>query len=137
MTDFHKALYGFWSGFTSGGKAIPAFLTGHVPKDTPFPYITFEVVEGTFLSNNILTAFGWFKAESGQNINATVSAFLDSVGEAIPTEGTILPIVDGYAVLSPNSSNFLSYVTDQDDRDIVGGRVSYEINYYLYGERSK
>lgn len=130
MTDFHKALYGFWSGFTSGGKAIPAFLTGHVPKDTPFPYITFEVVEGTFLSNNILTAFGWFKAESGQNINATVSAFADQVKAAIPPQGKRLNAGCGLVLLYPNDGTFLSYESEPDNRDIIGARVSYEIHYY-------
>lgn len=137
MTDFHKALYTFWSGFFSSGKSIPAYLSGHVPPKTPFPYITFEVVEGDFLSDNILTAFGWFKAESGGNVNADAADFLDSVEAAIPQEGAVLPVGEGYAVLCPNGSNFLSYETDPEDRDIVGGRVSYEIHYYLLRERKK
>ena len=137
MTEFHKALYTFWSGFSSGGKPIPAYLSGHVPPKTPFPYITFEVVEGDFFSGNILTAFGWFKAESGGNVNAEVANFLDSVEAAIPKEGAVLPVGEGYAVLCPNGSNFLSYETDPENRDIVGGRVSYEIHYYLLSERKK
>lgn len=137
MTEFHKTLYTFWSGFSSGGKPIPAYLSGHVPSKTTFPYITFEVVEGDFFSGNILTAFGWFKAESGGNVNAEVANFLDSVEAAIPPGGTVLPVGEGYAVLCPNGSNFLSYETDPENRDIVGGRVSYEIHYYLLTERKK
>ena len=137
MTGFHKALYTFWSGFSSGGKPIPAYLSGHVPSKTTFPYITFEVVEGDFFSGNILTAFGWFKAESGGNVNAEVANFLDSVEAAIPPGGTVLPVGEGYAVLCPNGSNFHSYETDPENRDIVGGRVSYEIHYYLLTERKK
>ena len=137
MTEFHKALYTFWSGFSFNGKSIPAYLSGHVPSKTQFPYITFEVVEGDFFSGNILTAFGWFKAESGGNVNAEVANFLDSVEAAIPPGGTVLPVGEGYAVLCPNGSNFLSYETDPENRDIVGGRVSYEIHYYLLTERKK
>ena len=105
MTGFHKALYTFWSGFSSGGNPIPAYLSGHVPPKTPFPYITFEVVEGDFLSGNILTAFGWFKAESGGNVNADAADFLDSVEAAIPQEGTVLPVGEGYAfsALAPST----------------------------------
>ena len=137
MTGFHKALYTFWSGFSSNGKSIPAYLSGHVPPKTTFPYITFEVVEGEFFSGNILTAFGWFKAESGGNVNAEVANFLDSVEAAIPKEGAVLPVGEGSAVICPNGSTFVSYETDNENRDIVGGRVSYEIHYYLLSERKK
>lgn len=130
MTDVHKTLYDFWMGFTDDGQPIPAYLTGHVPDKTPFPYITFEVVEGDFLGGNVLTAFCWLKADNGYNVNAHAAAFLDQVKKAISRFGTILKAGDGYIAMYPNPSGFLSYVDDQTNRDIVGARVSYEILYF-------
>lgn len=130
MTDVHKALYDFWMGFTDDGQPIPAYLTGHVPDKTPFPYITFEVVEGAAFGVTFLTAFGWFRAENGYNVNAHASAFLDQAKKAIPPQGTRINAGDGFVCLYPNDAGFLSYVDDQENRDIRGARVSYEIHYY-------
>lgn len=130
MTDLHKALYQFWSGFSSDGKPLPVYLKGHVPANTAFPYITFEVVEGGAFGSTVLTAYGWFKAESGLNVNEQIAAFLDQVKAAIPPGGVKLRSGAGVAILYPNSSGFLSRMDDETNRDITAGRVSYEIYYY-------
>lgn len=127
----HQALYAFWQGFTDDGEKIPAYLSGHVPDHTPFPYVTFEVVEGDFLGETVLTAFGWFEAKSGYNVNAHAAAFLDQVKKAITRFGVVVKAGDGHLALYPNPSGFLSYVDDETNRDIVGARVSYEILYFV------
>ena len=75
MTEFHQALLAFWQGFSDGGKPIQAYLSGHVPSNTPFPYITFEVVEGAPFGRTVLTAYGWFRAVSGYNVNSHAAGY--------------------------------------------------------------
>lgn len=130
MTDFHQALLAFWQGFSDGDKSIPAHLSGHVPPNTPFPYITFEVVEGAPFGRTVLTAYGWFKAVSGYNVNSHAAAFADEVKAAIPPQGKRIKAGSGMVMLFPNDAGFISYQTDQTDKDVVGARISYEIHYY-------
>ena len=130
MTGFHKALYTFWSGFSSSGKSIPAYLSGHVPSKTTFPYITFEVVEGAPFGRTVLTAYGWFRAVSGYNVNSHAAAFADAVKAAIPPQGKRIKAGSGMVMLFPNDAGFISYQTDQTDKDVVAARISYEIHYY-------
>ena len=106
MTEFHQALLAFWQGFSDGDKPLPAYLSGHVPSNTPFPYITFEVVEG---------------APFGRT---------DAVTGAIPPQGKRLKAGSGMVMLFPNDAGFISYQTDQTDKDVVGARIAYEIHYY-------
>lgn len=123
MTYVHKALYAFWASF-----GIPAYLTGHVPDEATLPYITFEVVDGEPFSSNFLTAFVWVKQDGTGN--ETRAKYLDRIREAIPADGTQLYLPDGMLMLYRNGSSFLSYYDDPEDDTILGGRVSYQVNYY-------
>lgn len=125
ISDVHRALYAFWSSF-----GIPAFLSGKVPDNTTFPYITFEVLDGESLSKNVLTAFVWCKAESGENVNAQRASYLDRIAEAIPENGAVVYLREGMLALYRNESGFLSYYDDPNDGSVVGGRVSYQVNFY-------
>lgn len=125
MTGLHRALYGFWSSF-----GMEAYLTGHVPKAAGYPYVTFEASEGAAFGKTYLTAFAWYKAASGENVNARRAAFLDAVRDRIGPGGLRL---DGDGVLCaiyPNEVNFLSYYDDPEDADVAGARVSYRMDYY-------
>ena len=130
MTEFHQALLAFWQGFSDGDKPIPAYLSGHVPTNTQFSYITFEVVEGAPFGRTVLTAYGWFKAVSGYNVNSHAAAFADAVKAAIPTQGKRMKAGNGMVMLFPNDAGFISYQTDQTDKDVVAARISYEIHFY-------
>lgn len=133
MTDLHRALYAFWHERfkTMDGAPVPAYLTGHVPDTAAFPYLTFEVVQGAAFSLSFLTATVWLRAQSGVNVNAQRAHILDQVAVAIPHGGARLDVGGGAVSLYRNDGNFLSYVTDEDDPSVVGGRISYQINYYL------
>ena len=130
MTEFHQALLAFWQGFSDGGKPIQADHSGHVPPNTPFPYITFEVVDGAPFGSTVLTAYGWFKSVSGYNVNSHAAAFADAVKAAIPPQGKRIKVGSGMVMLFQNDAGFISYQTDQTDKDVVGARVSYEIHFY-------
>ena len=126
MTDFHKALNGFWAQF-----GMPIFLTGHVPKEQEPPYITMDIVEGAALCTSSLTATGWFNA-SGQEADAQRTAFLEAVRLAIPPGGIKLTKGSMAALLYPNNENFLSYCYNPNDDTVTGGKVTYDVRYLTY-----
>lgn len=130
MTDFVKALHAFWSQF-----GMPAYQQDQVPPFQEFPYITYEAFESAPYTRNVTLARAWFAQRMGESVNVQVGAFLDQVKRAIPPQGVKLSTEDGFFVLSPNGAAFLSFETDpdtlEDGRQIVSGRVSYEIAYYL------
>ena len=130
MTSYHQALTAFWSKFTSGGNAVTAYLSGHVPDNAPFPYITFDVAKPDAMGAIPLTAFNWHQAESGKNVNAERAALLDQIADAIPVQGVRLPFAGGFAVLDRNQANFQSYYDDPEDPAIVGGRTSYIVRFF-------
>lgn len=120
MTDVHQALYRFWSSF-----GVPAYLSGHVPDGASVPYITFEVGDGEPFSSTFLVAIVWAAD------NATRAALLDKIAEAIGADGTTIAL-DGGGMLAlyRNAGGFMSYYDDPEDKTILGGRVSYQVNFY-------
>lgn len=125
MTALHKALYAFWSSF-----GLPAFLAGHVPKEQGFPYVTFEVSEGAAFGRTFLTAVAWYQEESGANVNAQRSSFLDAVKTRIGPGGLRLDSGGAFCAIYPNDAEFLSYYDDPEDDKVHGARVSYQIDFY-------
>ena len=130
MTGLHQALYSFWSQFSYGGEAIPAYLTGHVPEGAAFPYFTFDVTDSRAFSTAVVTATVWCHASSGINVNAQRAAILDSIDRALPEADLRLDFPGGFAMLRRGSGDFHSYITDEDDQSIVGGVTRCEITAY-------
>lgn len=124
MRDINEALYQFWSGF-----GVPAYRAGRVPTDAEYPYITFEVVAGGFGSRTILTAHNWHKAPGA---TAAAADILDAIAREIPDSGFLMPVEGrGYLAIYRNGGEFQSYVKDQEDPDVIGGRTSYEAHFFL------
>lgn len=132
MTEVHQALYGFWSQFAYNNNPIPAYLSGKVPDNAVFPYITFNVQEGDIFSATFLTAQVWVKAGSGINANAVRATIMDDIRRAIPMQGTRIDHDGGYMTIFRNASTFMSYEDDQEDASVIGGRISYEVHFYTY-----
>ena len=130
MTGLHQAIYRFWAQFTYGGEAIPAYLTGHVPEGAAFPYFTFDVTDSRAFSTAVVTATVWCHASSGINVNAQRAAILDSVDRALPEADLRLDFPGGFAMLRRGSGDFHSYITDEDDRSVVGGVTRCELTAY-------
>lgn len=131
MKSLHQLLYNFWNQFSYGGESIPAYYAGMVPNDATFPYITFSVSRGEAFSQGINTAFVWFRRENGESPLPKCAAVLDSVARAIPYAGVLLKTEEGAAAIYRNGLDWLSYMQDGEDPDVFGGRISYQINYYL------
>ena len=130
MTGIHQALYAFWSQFSYDGSPIPAYLQGHVPEDAAFPYITFDVASGRAFATSVVTATVWCLAESGVNVNAQRASILDSIDRALPEADLRIDIPGGFVVLRRGSGDFHSYITDEDDKSVVGGITRCELTVY-------
>lgn len=141
MKELHKALYRFWSSFIWNGRSIPAFPAGRVPDKQPFPYFTFEVVEGSYFSTTVSTSFIWCQApkDGSYNVQAQRSEILDMVAKAIPESGSLLRFEGGAVILMRNPVTFLSYydppIEDEESptaEPVIGGRISCEQRCYIY-----
>lgn len=132
-TALHKAIFAFWQGFTVNGKEMPVYYTGRVPTDEKtddkalLPYITFEAVDLPPFGQTVLTATAWLK---GVDALTDAATFFDQVKEKLPHQGARCLCEGGMLALYPNEANFLSIMTDPNDREIIGARVSYEAYYY-------
>ena len=128
VSDVHTALQGFWSKF-----GIPAYVNGHVPPDAAFPYITYEVINGDALTETVSSAVCWYeinrKTGDYATANAARATMLNSISVAIPAEGAVIPLAVGYLILRRNNANWQSYYDDPNDPYIIGGRISYIIEY--------
>lgn len=128
MTEFHKALMTFWQQF-----GVPVFLAGCVDDQTAFPYITVNIVDGDLLGDTILTATSWHRRNPANSWTVAMTErlnIMDAVQSAIPVGGRFLTFPGGYAILRRNVANFISYVVDDVDPNVIGGRVSYEVQYF-------
>ena len=128
MTEFHKALMAFWQSF-----GLPVYLSGCVDDQAAFPYITIDVGEGGLMGQAILTAHSWHRrGRKDAWIDAMSERLnvMDAVSAAIPAGGRLLKYPGGYAILNRNDANFISYVVDAEDPDVIGGRVSYEVRFF-------
>lgn len=131
MISLHQKLFAFWSQFTFDGKPVPAYYAGMVPNNAEFPYITFSVSRGDAFSQGINTAFVWFRRKNGESPLPKCAAVLDEIAEAIPRSGVLLKADDGRVALYRNGPDWQTYIQDAEDPDVLGGRTSYQINYYL------
>lgn len=132
ISAVHRALYKFWSELDPD---VPAYLSGHVPDGTPFPYLTFDVSAEDTFNSTYLTVFDWHKQKAdGTNINAERATLMDKIADAIPYCGVVLelPSDTGYVLLTRNESGFQSYYDDPEDATVIGGRTSYRVNFYIY-----
>lgn len=138
MTKLHMALLEFWSSFEWQGEKIPAFPVGRVPENQPFPYITFEVIQGGFFGVSLPTTYVWCKqpSDGSYNVQAQRADILDQIAKAIPESGKMVRFDGGMVRLERNDTNFLSYYdepnTDNTTEPVIGGRVSVSAHSYIY-----
>lgn len=78
MTNTAKAIYSFFSGF-----GLPAYAESNVPDEATLPYITYQQINPSWSSGAPFYARVWYRSESFVDINATVDAIEDAIGEGI------------------------------------------------------
>lgn len=131
MTDITSALWRFWSQFEMDGEPIPVYQSGVVPDDAEYPYITFDPAQADAMNTLPLSATLWVRYANGNSASAIAqrTAFMGAVRRALPPGGVILRLDVGYMVLRRGSGDFLSALSDENDRNVLGGRVGYEVTY--------
>ncbi|MBR3795780.1 MAG: hypothetical protein IKK34_07100 [Clostridia bacterium] len=133
IDNVQRALTTFWSQFTSGGEAVPAYLQGLVPSHVPLPYITMQMSMGDALQTTPMVAQVWVKHAEGDSTaaaNAQRAEILNQIAEALPSTGVRLPCEPGFLMLRRSSGDFITLMLDADDPSIYGGRIGYEVTYY-------
>ncbi len=128
MTEFHKAWMVFWQQF-----GVPVFLAGCVDDQTAFPYITVNIADGNLLGQDILVTNTWHRRSTVDSWTPSMEErldLLDKIKTAIPAGGLLLNFPGGYVIVRRNDANFITYVTDDTDPNVIGGRVSCEVQYF-------
>lgn len=103
-----QALTKFWEGF-----GLTAYDENSVPsgENKPaYPYITYNVVTGSFGSNLSLTASLWYKSSSWEAITNKA----DEISRAIGLGGVILTYDDG-AIWIKRGDSFAQRMNDPND----------------------
>lgn len=103
-----QALQSFWSGF-----GLTAYDENSVPsgENKPsYPYITYNVITGSFGSNLTLTASLWYKSSSW----AAITEKANEISEAISAGGKIIPYDNG-AIWIKRGNSFAQRMGDSDD----------------------
>ena len=141
MKDLHMAFLDFWSQFEWNGQKIPAFPTGRVPENQPFPYITFDVVQGSFFSIAFPSTYIWCQLpmDGSYNVQTQRAEIMDSIAAAIPEKGVLLRFNNGMVKLERNDASFMEYYDPEDENEdvptgepVIGGKISVAVRFYVY-----
>ena len=103
-----QALTKFWESF-----GLTAYDENSVPSGEhkpTYPYITYNVVTGSFGSNLALTASLWYKSSSWE----AVTTKADEISRAISLGGVILTYDDG-AIWIKRGDSFAQRMNDPND----------------------
>lgn len=99
------AIYQFWSSV-----GLTAYEENTVPTDAAFPYITYQLVTGSFDLEIPLTASIWYRSESWTDINAKT----EEISQKISRGGKIIPC-DGGAIWLKRGQPFAQNMRDESD----------------------
>ena len=99
------AIYQFWSGF-----GLTAYEENTVPTDAAFPYITYQLVTGSFDREVSATASLWYRGESWADINAKT----DEIAHHIGLGGKIIKC-DGGCIWIKRGNPFAQNMGDESD----------------------
>ena len=99
------AIYQFWNSF-----GLTAYEENTVPTDAAFPYITYQLVTGSFDREIPLTASLWYRSESWTDINAKT----EEISQKISRGGKIIPC-DGGAIWLKRGQPFAQNMGDESD----------------------
>ena len=103
-----KALHAWFSQF------LPAYPTSNVPKDAVFPWLTYELITGSWESGEIgLTVNLWFHTESEAVPNKKAQEIADAIGMG----GAIIPCDGGYIWLK-RGSPWCQNIADESEPNI-------------------
>ena len=114
-----KALHAWFSQF------LPAYPTSNVPKDVVFPWLTYELITGSWDSGEIaLTVNLWYYTESEGIPNAKAQELSDAIGYG----GVTLPCDGGFVWLK-RGSPWCQNVKDDTDPNIKRRYINVTAEY--------
>lgn len=103
-----KALHAWFSQF------LAAYPTSNVPEDAVFPWLTYELITGSWESGEIaLTVNLWYYTESEAIPNTKAQEIADAIGMG----GCMVPY-DGGAMWIKRGSPWCQNIADESDKNI-------------------
>ena len=114
-----KALHAWFSQF------LPAYPTSNVPEDAVFPWLTYELITGSWDSGEIaLTVNLWYYTESEAVPNAKAQELSDAIGYG----GVTLPCDGGFIWLK-RGSPWCQNLQDDTDKNIKRRYINVTAEY--------
>lgn len=114
-----KALHAWFSQFLS------AYPTSNVPEDAVFPWLTYELITGSWESGKIaLTVNLWYYTESEAVPNAKAQEIADAIGMG----GTFV-FYDGGAMWITRGSPWCQNIADESDKNIKRRYLNLTVEY--------
>ena len=114
-----KALHAWFSQF------LPAYPTSNVPEDATFPWLTYELITGSWESGDIaLTVNLWYYTESEAIPNAKAQELSDAIGYG----GVTLPCDGGFIWLK-RGSPWCQNLQDDTDPNIKRRYINVTAEY--------
>lgn len=125
-TELAKLYNSFW------GQICPAYQAGHVPGNTEFPYLTYDMVAPQFGGRGIQAINIYSKSRSFTSLWETA----DKLWQTIPEDGTHLYLPDnmGFIIIRRNTGAFVQSRTLPDEevsQDIKACYAACEIRSYI------
>lgn len=127
-SDLSQALFEFWEDL-----GIPVYKTGFVPEDAPFPFMTFEVIQGDYGAAMPHFAFFWFQQKPGSNINLARALMADEIQQAIPADGVKIFTPSGMLWLQRGEKTFIQDYSSNEEIEgepVIGLRVFYVVSAF-------
>jgi hypothetical protein len=141
MRNIRTAFHEFWSQFFNRDARlpapvpIPAFQTGYVlfrdaqgrpTVDSPFPYITYELIRTEFAESTIISASIFNRDPINVGNFALVDDVLCQIAKAVPEEkGALLDCGDDGAIWLTRSNPFIDYLPEtQEGTTIVDKNIT-------------
>lgn len=118
------AVYSFLSGF-----GIPAYAAASVPDRAEFPYITYDLVVGSWDSFEVnMPVNVWYRTESEAEPNAKVR----QMSEAIGLSGVTVPCDGGMLWFKKGSPWAQAVTIEGEDEKVKRRYVNINIEYLVY-----
>lgn len=117
------AIYQFLASF-----GIPAYAATSVPDQATFPYISYELVVGEWLADEVnMTVNVWYRTESEAAPNAKVR----EIGERIGMGGVLLHCDGGVLWVKKGSPWAQAVTVEGEDEKVKRRYVNINIEYLI------
>ena len=114
------------------GQFGAAYEQDMVPETATLPYMTYDVSRPSVTNASMMTIYNWH--ERKPDGNAKRADMLDRIAQAIPEGGVKITVGGGYVVIRRSVSDFQTLWQDSTNRDVIGGRTSCEVYFYVTGK---